>query len=131
MGLDLTIYKENKKGKRTEIASFGRDAWPIVTYFETYLDKELNDCQISVSKDEIISLIYRCKDVLIAYYNRDFEDTDSWIVKAKFELPIYINANSNNYDNNYIENISYIYNQFWEIIDSLWDDETVIFDINY
>lgn len=126
MGLDLTIYKENKKGKREELAYFASDGWPIVKYFETLFDKPLNDIDTPISVEQIREFLTYCKEVLLAYYNRTFDNPKEWIKVAYNIIP---NDVGNEYD--YIDCISEIYDELWKVQEELYDNENVILDISY
>lgn len=127
MGLDLTIYKENKKGKRQMVAEFSNDGWPIVTYLEKTLCQGLNDKELYVSIDNIYNMFDACKQVLIEYYNRTFEKPNSWVDTAKYMFSTY----KEEYNDTYIDNISYIYKELWNIQEELNDNEKLIFEISY
>lgn len=127
MGLDLTIYKENKKGKRQIVTEFSNDGWPIVTYLEQTLCQGLNDKELYVSIDNIYNMIDACKQVIIEYYNRTFEKPNSWVDTAKYMFSTY----KEEYNDTYIDNISYIYKELWNIQEELNDNEKLIFTISY
>lgn len=129
MGLDLTIYKENKKGKRREIDYFSSDGWIIVRYFEGQLNKPLYDSEISVSLEQIRDLIKRCANVLIAYYNRTFEEPNVWIEAVKDNLH---EPPEDEYTTGvFIDEVSRIYDSLWKIQEELYDNESIILNISY
>lgn len=131
MGLDLTIYKEKKNGKHIELAYFGRAGWPIVNYLKKQLNKDLNDTQVELTVRDVKRLIYSCVEVLTAYYGRDFEHPRCWVITAVRVFDSYDEKDYEEYNNYFIENIATIYKELWNIQDSYWDDDIIIFDISY
>ena len=131
MGLDLTIYKTDRKGRKKYLNHFSSDGWIIVTYLEQRHKKSLNDQKIVVSEEEIKDLIGRCKKVLLYYYERIFEEPNKWVENAHSILPITINAKTEWYDDEYIDNLSYLYRDLWKIVEELYDYENIIFEISY
>ena len=132
MGLDLTIYKEKKNGKRLELADFGSAGWSIVTYFAKKLDnKDLYNTEVRVTVAESRELIESCKEVLLSYYNRSFDNPNSWVDVAIAVFDTYDEDYYDEYDAAYIDNISTIYEELWKIQEEYYDDEILIFDINY
>lgn len=132
MGLDLTIYKENNKGKRREVGYFCSDGWSIVTYFATKLNnKDLSDVEIPITMTDIRDLIERCKKVLTAYYSRSFDNPDSWVDVAVEAFNAYDEDYLDSYDDNYIDDIISIYRDLWAIQAYEDDDTKFIVDISY
>ena len=133
MGLDIDIYRENRKGKRNHITYFGNNGWPIVTYFENIHNKEFSDTEVKASELDIRGLIERCRDVIIAYLQNTFEwDKDKWISVAQSLLPISDNSEKDWYDETYIENLFNIYEELMSIYKEMDENkESIIFEISY
>lgn len=132
MGLDITIYKENKKGKRHELVYFCNDGWPIINFIKRNLNKSVScDSEVVMSLDDIQELINGCKDVLIAYYERSFENSRSWLNIADFIFHSYDKEYFDEYNDYYIDSISTIYRAFWNIQEELYNNETIILNISY
>lgn len=128
MGLDITIYKKNKKDKLQEIAYFFSDGWPIVYHLKRKLNKELYNEEVVLGMDDIREIIDCCKKILTAYYNRSFEYPWEW---KKVATDTFDDWGHCEHDDTYIDNISEIYRTLWKIQEELYDNETVIFDISY
>lgn len=132
MGLDLEIYKENKKGERNHVIYFGGNGWPLVTYFENLHKKDLNDSEVKASQEDIRNIIEKCKDILISYFQNTFErDKDEWISFAQSTLPITNNEGREWYDKTYADDLFVIYEELMDIYKEMNDDESIIFEISY
>ena len=131
MGLDIDIYKQNRKGKKQHVEWLGSGYWFVVTYLES-ISKEVScDCEIEINKEQVKNLIERCKDVLINYYNNPFDNDQLWIDLAQGILPVYAGAEKIHYDKNYRECVSEAYEIFLKIYNELDNEETVIIEISY
>lgn len=131
MGLDIDIYKENKRGKRNHITHFSSDGWPIVTYFENLHNKSFNDSEIKASQEDIRNIIEKCRDILITYFQNSFEWDNKWVSFAQFVFPISNNAEKDWYDRTYIDNVFNIYNELMDIYKEMDNNESIIFEISY
>lgn len=132
MGLDLTIYRQKKNGKRVELADFGRSGWSLVTYLARKHDnKDLYDAEVQVTVAELREMIECCKEVLLAYYNRSFDNPDSWVDIAIAVFDTYDEDYHDEYNEAYINDISDLYEELWKIQNEYYDDEILIFDISY
>ncbi|MCH5167911.1 MAG: hypothetical protein J1F35_08540 [Erysipelotrichales bacterium] len=131
MGLDLNIYKENKRGKRNHITYFSSDGWPIVTHFENLHNQSFNNSEVKASQEYIRNIIEHCRDIIIAYFQNTFECDDKWIPLAKSLFPISNKDDKLWYDKTYIDNLFVIYEELMSIYEEMDSDETIIFEISY
>ena len=133
MGLDLDIYKENKRGKQNHITHFSSDGWPIVTYFENKHKKSFNDSEVKTSESDIRDIIERCRDIIISYFQNTFEwNKDKWILFAQSTLPISNKDGKEWYDSSYIDDLVAIYDELLNIYKEMDENtESIIFKISY
>ena len=131
MGLDIDIYIRNRKGGKELIDCLGNDYWFVVTYLES-ISKEVScDCELKIDKKQIKSLIERCKEVLICYYHDTFENNGLWINLAQSILPLYKDAEKEEYVKDYLKCVSYAYELFLKLYNELDNEETAIIEISY
>lgn len=130
MGLDVDIYKKNKKGKEIYIDSVDGGYWFILTYLKA-ISNISDSCVVYITQDHIKNLIERCRDVLLSYYSNTFDWTNSWINTAMSILPLCKDSKNTQYDKDYIYNVSYTYELFLKIYEGLYDNETICIKISY
>lgn len=132
MGLDINIYKENKRGKRNNITYFGSNGWPLVTYFENKHNEDFNDSEVKASQEDIRDIIEKCRDIIISYFQNTFEwNKDEWITFAQSTLPISNIEDRVWYDKTYVDDLFTIYEELMNIYKEMDIDESIIFEISY
>lgn len=132
MGLDINVYKINKKDKEIYHDGFGSGYWFIVTYLETIPDITINDyCKIQITREQIKTFIEKCRDVLLCYYKNTFDWNNGWIDAAKEILPIYTKDVNLVYGKDYIESVSLAYESFLKLYEESYEDEKYCIQISY
>lgn len=132
MGLDIDIYKENKRGKRNHIIFLGANGWPLVTYFENLHNKKFSDAEVKASQEDIRDIIEKCRDIIIKYFQNTFEwNKDEWISFAQSLLPLSNTDGKEWYDKTYIDDLFIIYEELISIYKEMDIDESIIFEISY
>lgn len=132
MGLDIDIYKTNRKDKKQFICHFGTGYWFIVTYLESLPDTKVDDfCEVKITREQVKTFIEKCRDVLLCYYKNTFDLNNGWVDAAKEILPIYKKDINLTYEKGYIEPVSIAYEEFLELYKKLEEDDIICIYISY
>lgn len=132
MGLDIDIYKANRRNKKNFICHFGTGYWFIVTYLESIPDTKVDDfCEVKITQEQVKAFIEKCRDVLLCYYNHTFDWYDEWIETAKEILPIYKKDIDLKYGKDYIDSVSIAYEEFLKMYKTLEEDDIICVYISY
>ena len=132
MGLDISVYKIDKRDRKAFHDWFGSSHWFIVTYLESIPNLAVTDyCNVHITRKQVKTFIEKCRDVLLCYYENTFDWDNAWIDIAKEILPIDKRDMNLNYGKGYIKSVSVAYESFLKLYEESYEDEKYCIYISY